>query len=300
MQRLPAVKQMGRSIYLLFFLLCSTVLITVIADARADMRQPVERFVQYSFDIRNTTGRVVRDIEFETFAPVKQTASQRFESLEVSHPYELFTDELGNQIINIRFEAIPPYGTEIVRIKARLTMSAKSPEVPDYGPDRYLLPGQFVESDNPKITRMAERFAANDPMATATSIFKWVSGNIKYAGYIGREKGALAALRDKSGDCTEYMDLFAALGRANNIPVRRIGGYICSKNCILQPAGFHNWNEFYADQAWHPADPQNKIFMKNQADYIAMQIIPESADNPMSGFNRFRIRGKGVEVRMNN
>ena len=112
------------------------------------------------------------------------------------------------------------------------------------------------------------------------------------------DRGALYALKYKKGDCTEYMHLFAALCRVNNIPARGIGGYICRGNCILKPSGYHNWAEFYDAGTWYSVDPQNKVFMKNSSDYIAMRIIGDTTGNPMGTYHRFRFKGEGLAVRM--
>jgi len=95
------------------------------------------------------------------------------------------------------------------------------------------------------------------------------------------------------------MYLFAALCRANNIPARGIGGYISTQNKILKPGDYHNWAEFYLDGTWRISDPQNKVFMKDQANYIAMRLINASTDSSIEPFNKFRFKGAGLKVKMN-
>jgi len=86
------------------------------------------------------------------------------------------------------------------------------------------------------------------------------------------DKGALYALTNLSGDCTEFAALFAALCRAAGIPARLMGGYICQRNCLVTTVDFHNWAEFYHNGAWHLADPQNRLFDQNGENYIATEI----------------------------
>jgi len=95
------------------------------------------------------------------------------------------------------------------------------------------------------------------------------------------------------------MHLFVALCRANKIPARCIGGYVRRENATLKPADYHNWAEFYQDGAWRIADPQRKLFMRNQSHYVAMQVIAESSENPMGNYHRFRFSGNGLKVIMN-
>ena len=78
------------------------------------------------------------------------------------------------------------------------------------------------------------------------------------------------------------MDLSVALCRANGIPARRIGGYICPESAVLKARDYHNWGEFYEGGTWQLADPQNNVLMQNQDDYIAMRIIRSSGDNPLA------------------
>ena len=165
--------------------------------------------------------------------------------------------------------------------------------------NHYLHAEQYIESDDPALQNLAQKFKTPDVLKTTKKIFNWVANNVKYIGYVSQDRGALYALRHKKGDCTEYMYLFVALCRTAGIPARGIGGYIIEKNTILKPAAYHNWAEFYEDGVWKIADPQNKVFMKDQSHYIAMRIISESAENPMAHYHRFRIAGDGIKVNMN-
>ena len=47
------------------------------------------RRIRYSFTLRNTTDRVIPDVTFLTYAPVKKTAVQQCLHLRTSHPYKL-------------------------------------------------------------------------------------------------------------------------------------------------------------------------------------------------------------------
>jgi transglutaminase-like putative cysteine protease len=149
------------------------------------------------------------------------------------------------------------------------------------------------------LTRVAAGLRSKRLIESAEKTFQWVISNVKYSGYTRNDRGALYALRKKEADCTEYMYLFAALCRANQIPARGIGGYVCTQNAVLRANEFHNWVEFYDGKVWRTADPQRKVFMKDESHYLAMTIIGESALNPLAGFHRFRCAGNGLKVRMN-
>ena len=149
------------------------------------------------------------------------------------------------------------------------------------------------------IRRAAAKLRESDALKTITAVFRWVATNVRYSGYASQDRGALYALEHKKGDCTEYMDLFVALSRANGLPARRIGGYLSAENAVLKARDYHNWGEFYEDGTWQIADPQNNVLMQNQDDYIAMRIIRASGDNPLGTYNRFRVKGEGLQVKMN-
>ena len=260
---------------------------------------PIPRQIQYSFTLQNKTNHLLKKAEFWTYAPVKQTSTQLCDNIKSSHPYKLITDDLGNHVLHFTLNDFPPYATKIIQIKARVLLSDKpvTEAVRDIKP--YLKAEKYIESDDPVLFNTAKKLTASSNLKTAENIFRWVVGNVRYAGYLSKERGALYALSHKKGDCTEFMYLFTALCRAVKIPARCIGGYITKESSILKPGYYHNWAQFYEDGAWRISDPQNKVFMKENSNYIAIRIIKRPQDNPMLQFNRFRVQGEGLEVKMN-
>ena len=297
-----------RNIYLaiaLCFLFILAILVSKITNrpAKLDLshnKYPIPKRIQYSFTLHNKTNHSLKKAEFWTYAPVKQTSTQLCDSFEASYPYEVITDDLGNQILHFSFDSLSPYATKIITIKADLLLSNLSNPATERDLQRYLLPEKYIEVDNPDLKQFAKTLNASKPKNTAEEIFNWVSENVRYAGYLSNDRGALYALKEKKGDCTEYMYLFTALCRANKIPARGVGGYVCKENTVLKPSGYHNWAEFYEDGVWKIVDPQNKVFVKNQSDYVAMRVISESSANSIANFHRFRFSGDGLQVSMNN
>jgi hypothetical protein len=258
----------------------------------------IHRQIQYSFTLQNKTNRLLSKAEFWTYAPVKETSTQHCVKLDASYPYKLIMDNLGNQILYFRFDNLPPYSSKIITITADLVFTNDSNPIPLQDRSRFLQPERYIESDKYEISRFSERFKDSRPDKTAENIFQWVANNIKYSGYSKNDYGALYALRNKQGDCTEFMYLFVALCRASNIPARGIGGYVYSGEPILNPSGYHNWAEFY-DGAWRIVDPQKKIFKADSSQYVAMEIVGDSSSNLMRDSHRFRFAGDGLEVKMN-
>ena len=259
----------------------------------------IAKNIQYSYTLQNTTNRVIEKAEFWAHAPVKQTAHQLCQDLTANYPFQLNTDHYGNQVLHFTFENLAPYASRIITIKANLMVSrlanpiGAKPEAAD------LLPEKYIESDHPAIRRAAAKLQESDAIKTINAVFRWVASHMSYSGYAARDRGALYALQQKKGDCTEYMDLFVALCRANGLPARRIGGYVSPQNAVLKARDYHNWGEFYLDGTWQVADPQNNALMQNQDDYIAMRIIRAAGDNPLGTYNRFQVKGEGLKARMN-
>ncbi len=259
----------------------------------------IPKQIQYSFTLQNRSHQVIKQAELWTFAPVKETASQRCLKLQSNYPYKLLTDDSGNQVLHFTFENLAPYGSRVVTINTHLLLSAIANPITSVPLSRDLNPQKYIESDHPAINRIALKLQKAEPYQTIEEIFRWVAGNVRYSGYAGRDRGALYALEHKKGDCTEYANLFVALCRANGIAARPIGGYFCPQSGVLKARDYHNWGEFYKNGTWQLADPQNRVLMRNAADYIAMRIVHGSKDGPMGAYNRFRFKGEGLEVKMN-
>jgi len=259
---------------------------------------PISKDVHYGFTLRNKTNHVLKEAEFWTYAPVGLTSTQRCRKLEVSHPYKLIVDDLGNQILHLFFENFPPYAVKPITIRASLELSDVPNPIPMDGSHPFLRSEKHIESDHPELQEFARRFESPITREIAENVFQWVANNISYVGYLRDSRGALYAFRNRRGDCTEYMCLFAALCRANKIPARGIGGYVCSESCMLDPESYHNWAEFYAEGAWRIGDPQKRILMGKSSHYLAMRIIGESSKNPMGESNRFRCTRDELEVKM--
>ena len=272
---------------------CNEILGTLKTDST------VTRHVQYSFTLQNKTNRLLEQADFWTYAPVKLTSAQRCVQLVVSHPHELIEDELGNQILHFSFTNFPPYATKIIMIKAELVLSSAPNPLSVNNLKVFLKPEKYVESTGHQLAKLASNLRAPKLVETAEKTFFWVAGNIEYTDYSVNGQGVSRTLQQKKGDCTEFADIFVALTRANDIPARGMAGYVLRENGILKPMAFHNWAEFYDGTAWYMADPQKRVFMKNQSDYIAMRVIGPSAENPMGKFNRFRFEGEGLNVKMN-
>ena len=258
---------------------------------------PTERYVRYGFTLRNATGQVVPEAELWVCAPLRETSSQRLRDLKTSPSCEAQTDSLGNRLLRFVFSNVPPYAVRIATVEATLAMGAE-PEPVEAAPEQWLEAEPLFEFRDEAFDRLAPEFPEGAPEQTARAIFDWVREHIRDAGYDGTDRGALYALTQGKGDCTEYAALFVALCRRAGIPARAMGGYVAKQNAVLDPAAYHNWAEFRLDGRWRVADPQAGGFDAKADQYVATRVLGES-DSSLGSFARFRVAGEGIRAEMN-
>ncbi len=129
----------------------------------------------------------------------------------------------------------------------------------------YLKPSEKIESRDKAIVKLSRTIGqdAENAWAEVEAVYDWVQANIKYEN--GRLKGALAALKDGTGDCEELSSLFIALCRAKGIPART----------VWVPE--HCYAEFYLEDEngngfWFPCQPAgDKAFGEMPFQYVILQ-----------------------------
>lgn len=255
-----------------------------------------ERYVRYGFTVQNTSGQMVPTAELWVCTPLPKTSTQQVVDLKVSPPGIGQMDGLGNHIVKIEFSNVPPYAVRLVTVEARLAMHA-DPDAIEVAAGSWLEPDPLFEFNDEAFDRLAPAFSAGEPNQLARDIFDWVRQHVRDTGFDGTDRGALHALTRQRGDCTEFATLFVALCRRAGLPARAMGGYVVSRNAILNPASFHNWAEYYVDGRWHIADPHAGVFGENNDQYVATRVLGES-DSPLERYARFRYTGENIKVEM--
>ena len=292
----------GRKHYIVAVIVLVTGIILFICGSRYfSKRHPFSlvKSIQYQYALQNLSGHALKAVRFYALAPIKQTSFQLCQDIQVSHPFEIQTDDGGHQYLRVTFDTLPPYATKIVTLQAKLTLSSYKPKDTKQNLKSYLKSEPYIESDHPFIVKTAQKLKAHKPIKTAENIFNWVASHMTYAGYTKNARGALYAYQHQKGDCTEYMHLFIALCRANQIPARGIAGYVLATSRKVKPGEYHNWAEFFDGGRWQIADPQKKKFMQDEQNYIAMRILQPTPAAPIEPFKRFKVDQKEVKVKMN-
>jgi hypothetical protein len=117
------------------------------------------------------------------------------------------------------------------------------PEKPDAKLRPYLQPSPFIESTDPAIRALAAEVVAGKegPWQRVEAIYDATRAKIKYQD--GPIKGALAALKEGTGDAEELTCLFIALCRASRIPARTVWvpGHCYAEFYLVERAGQGHW-----------------------------------------------------------
>ena len=273
----------------------------VAAQSSSQGNAPIQRHVRYSFTLQNQDNTPLEHGMLAVYAPVRLTSTQRLEGLTASLPAQLETDPWGNQILRIDLGLLAPYASRVVTIDAQLALtdSAQPVRATDMELKVFTRPERFIESDDPRIKAIARTLRASSTTETAQRTYLWVRQSLGRSEFTAEDRGALRAIEDKVGDCTEHAYLFAALLRANGVATRVMGGYLMPESGLLRPYDYHNWAEFYDGGAWHISDPHQGNFMRNASKYVATHVMSGSGASLLGARHRYSVSGKGLQVTMN-
>jgi transglutaminase-like putative cysteine protease len=136
---------------------------------------------------------------------------------------------------------------------------------------QYLAPQKKIESNHPEILALATelRSAAAEDRQFVDAVYHAVKKRLKPQGFGTANRGALYALRQGRGDCTEYAALIVALARAGGVPARINTAMSMQKDGT---AHFDNHNnaEVYLNDRWLPVEP---FFNINETGKLAATEI---------------------------
>ncbi len=127
----------------------------------------------------------------------------------------------------------PPEDTSIFKLPKKISRDLKP----------YLGTSPLIESRNSKIRKLANQIGTDEETAWGhvEAIYDWVRENVEYQN--GPIKGAMAALRDGTGDCEELTSLFIAICRAADIPARTVWvpGHCYPEFYLVDEEGKGHW-----------------------------------------------------------
>lgn len=254
--------------------------------SRPDAAYAQTRVLRFRYAAVNTSDQIIEGASFSVYAPIKQTATQRLLRLDTTRDARL----IAGPMLEFELGRVAPFATVLVTVTALVAVTDEP--VATQKPSKHKHP-----TPDPAVRALAATLKRPTPEATASAIYAWIVDNIRDTGFHARDRGALFALANNKGDCTEMARLFVALCRAANIPARFFGGYVVPSNKLLAPRDFHNWAEFWDGRTWQVADPQKRIFATGPGRFIATKSVAVEGE-PLAAEQRFRSSNPDLRVRM--
>ena len=255
-----------------------------------------ERTVRYGFSIENKSSDFVELAKLEVFVPVEKTPFQRRKTLDISVPYSLTKDSFGNEKAILELRHIPPYGSQNVTITSKVAMTSEANELDQWESDeRFLRAEAYLESDHEQIIALSKSLLKQDE--SAKNLHDWAAENIKHQGYVANNMGALYAVQQRKGDCTEYSHAFVALSRSADLPSIPIAGFeLGRQNAVLHASDYHNWAYVYERDRWVISDPMENVFDTGADRYVAFNLLNEEAN--FNNSQRFYTADERLSIRM--
>jgi hypothetical protein len=142
---------------------------------------------------------------------------------------------------------------------------------------KYTQPEALIQSNDTKIVSQAQNLTRDESRIheKVSKIYNFLITHMRYAAQ-NEERGAVWALENGVGDCSEYSYLFVALCRAAGIPARVQAGFAFHRVGETLEDG-HMWAEYYLEYyGWIPVDATWQ--MSDAVDYrhfSSIQSIPE-------------------------
>lgn len=252
---------------------------------------PVRRLLRFTLTFVNPLNSALENQRFWCYLPASATSSQRLRGVRVSMAHRLHDDALGHRILELSFDRFPALGQKIVTVTAEVELDARVQPLILSDPSAWLAAERFIESDHPHIRKLASELRRATNTDTAFAIYEWVRDNTTYAGYLAEDLGALHAMLNRSGDCTEFSNLVVALARANGIAARMVGGYVVDRDLAPLARDYHNWAEIYLEGGWRLIDAQKQNWLEPSNQYVTFRIYRDVPINPVGLSHRYRLAG---------
>ncbi|MCL4417670.1 MAG: transglutaminase domain-containing protein [Actinobacteria bacterium] len=244
--------------------------------------------MEYYFDILGDTSK----IDFITIIPNNYEDRQEVLSVDYStSPTRIFTDGLNKYAEFLISKPLSDFKLkittelEIYKYDLERAMILNKDQTAEDNFSKYLMEEKYIEVNNPIIQNLDPVHTfTEDPLDHVETNYDFVMKNLDYFGYNPGDIGAVQALKNKGGDCTDYTDTFVTLCRASGFPARSIEGYPIDAGDLAMG---HNWSEvFISDYGWVPFDPtyddnngssQDTTFENLKNTYIYMSFIRNDA-----------------------
>ena len=260
------------------------------------LSNPLRLTANYSYAIdASGTSFQISIHTVQSFAYCNVSNTMIFVKPEIPFTYSTSTDDLGNDVLTIKFQSMSYLGKFYLTVLQHVTTySIKYSIDPanigsyDKASQLYMLytrAAQYVESDHPEIATATKAIVGNEtnPYVMAKRIFDYLVENVRrdwsLATYNPETEGALFTLRTGRGVCRHFSALFVALARAAGIPAAMIWG---SWNYGLVDK--HDWAHFYLpNYGWIPVETTFGDSKQNAGRWFAE--LPDNIHIPVMSVN---------------
>ncbi|MBC7861556.1 MAG: transglutaminase domain-containing protein [Bacteroidia bacterium] len=255
----------------LFFILLSALLVTASFFVNKKNKPPQKFLLERSYSVKNTSPTAAFKIKVNIPDVVSVQNAQVLKATYSTQPKERKTFANGmqqmifelnlkpgeEQIIKLEWE-IQLKDMNVLETVKKPTLGAEEKET--LGAEEkelYLKSGTLYECDHPEIVKKTAEIISGKTteLEKSKAIFDYVKNNITFHRFGAESKGALYALQNGKGDCTEYASLVVAMCRAAKIPSRLNGVMVLKTDTGSAGTDNHNHAEiFLEDYGWVPAE----------------------------------------------
>jgi hypothetical protein len=232
------------------------------------------------------------------FVPLLKNETSRHlilvSNISSTQKHDIFTDNFGNLYAvwnNLKINGGQSFTVEIsYNVTSFAVRYQINPIlVADYNKSSslyrvYTQPETLIESDSQEINSTAQNIVGDEDHVHE-KVYKIYNFVVKHLNYKAQEDemGALWALNNGVGDCSEFSYLFVALCRAAGIPARVQAGFAFHHENEVVEDG-HMWAEYYIENyGWIPVDATWRLF--DTLDYLHFGSLRSiSATIPYSNF----------------
>lgn len=253
-----------------------------------------------SVSITHRGTQPVRKYQFRLTLPDDAGSHQKVLSVTLPEQPRFLWKKHPNQVdryVEAEFSLAPKQETTLVfstRLRLKATDARVNPgDTRTAGNANFLRPTTFVESNAPEIQALASRImnAIKDDEGRLRAAFDYPQHTLRYQRDMAN-RGALFALRERYGDCTEYAALFVATARAMGYPARLTSEFRFSGPQDLDQPN-HHAAEVFLNGHWIPVDPNlatdpslgygfgttqtEKIVLKRDGSWVWASATPDLA-----------------------
>jgi transglutaminase-like putative cysteine protease len=270
-------------------------------------RQAESNRVSFTLQFRITGKPGTEKVVLTALMPKTLEGRQKILSTKYSLRPEKEFEENGNKYA--RFVVNNPVGLQVINAEVEAELYRYDLSI---APNRrhaaeskerlapWLKAEKFIEVDAKEIKQAAKSITGADEFDTIRNIMLFVHQKVRYSGFDETDHGAMWAMQNGKGDCTEFTDLFVALCRAKNIPARVWDGYTIDE-VKKGDTPKHVRAEVYTRRyGWVPFDPLHVA--RKSAAFDALKPIFIYFDNQRNDatienfhFSSYRYFGKPID-----